>query len=101
MASGPARGRCRCSRSPAGRVCASTRTATRERWCRPTTTRLLAKLIAHGADREAAIDLLDDALQDVDVEGLETNRALLQSVLGHPDFRAGRSRPTGWPAVIA
>jgi acetyl-CoA carboxylase biotin carboxylase subunit len=49
---------------------------------------LLAKLIAHRPDRDAAIDMLLDALEDVDVEGVETNRALLVSVLGHPDFRA-------------
>jgi acetyl-CoA carboxylase biotin carboxylase subunit len=48
---------------------------------------LLGKLIAHGPDRDAAIDTLLDALEDVDVEGVETNRALLVSVLGHPDFR--------------
>jgi len=50
---------------------------------------LLAKLIAHGSDRGAAIDVMLEALEDVDVEGVETNRALLVSVLGHPDFRAG------------
>jgi acetyl-CoA carboxylase biotin carboxylase subunit len=50
---------------------------------------LLAKLIARGSDRETAIDVLLDALEDVDVEGVETNRTLLISVLGHPDFRAG------------
>jgi acetyl-CoA carboxylase biotin carboxylase subunit len=49
---------------------------------------LLAKLIARGNDREQAIDLLIDALEDVDVEGVETNRALLIGILGHPDFRA-------------
>jgi acetyl-CoA carboxylase biotin carboxylase subunit len=50
---------------------------------------LLAKLIAHAGDRDAAIDLLLDVLEDVDVEGVETNRTLLLSVLGHHDFRAG------------
>ena len=50
---------------------------------------LLAKLIAHGSDREDAIEVLLDALEDADIEGVETNRALLISVLGHPDFRAG------------
>ncbi len=49
---------------------------------------LLAKLIAHGDDRDQAIDLLLDALEELDVEGVETNRALLVSVLGHPDFRS-------------
>jgi acetyl-CoA carboxylase, biotin carboxylase subunit len=51
---------------------------------------LLAKLIAHAPDRDSAIDLLLDALEDVDIEGVESNRALLVSVLGHPDFRAAR-----------
>jgi acetyl-CoA carboxylase, biotin carboxylase subunit len=50
---------------------------------------LMAKLIAHGADRDAALDLLIDALEDLDVEGVETNRTLLISVLGHEDFRRG------------
>ena len=50
---------------------------------------LMAKLIAHAADRDAAIDVLLDALEDVDVEGVETNRMLLISVLGHEDFRRG------------
>jgi acetyl-CoA carboxylase biotin carboxylase subunit len=50
---------------------------------------LLAKLIGHGRDREQAIEVLLDALQDLDVDGAQTNRALLISVLGHPDFRAG------------
>jgi acetyl-CoA carboxylase biotin carboxylase subunit len=50
---------------------------------------LLAKVIAHGADRDGARELLLDAFEDSDIEGVETNRALLVSVLGHPDFRAG------------
>jgi acetyl-CoA carboxylase, biotin carboxylase subunit len=50
---------------------------------------LLAKLIAHAPDRDGAIAILLDTLDDVDVEGVETNRSLLLSVLGHPDFAAG------------
>jgi acetyl-CoA carboxylase, biotin carboxylase subunit len=50
---------------------------------------LMAKLIVHAADRDAAIDVLLGALEDVDVEGVETNRTLLISVLGHDDFRRG------------
>jgi acetyl-CoA carboxylase, biotin carboxylase subunit len=50
---------------------------------------LLSKLIAHRGRRDAAIELLLEALEDADVEGVETNRALLVSVLGHPDFRSG------------
>jgi acetyl-CoA carboxylase, biotin carboxylase subunit len=50
---------------------------------------LLAKLIAHGRNRDEAIHVLLDTLEDTDIDGVETNRALLVSVLGHPDFRAG------------
>ncbi|MHB1567671.1 MAG: acetyl-CoA carboxylase biotin carboxylase subunit [Solirubrobacteraceae bacterium] len=49
---------------------------------------LMAKLIARGENRDDAIAILLDALEDLDVEGVETNRTLLISVLGHPDFRA-------------
>jgi acetyl-CoA carboxylase biotin carboxylase subunit len=56
---------------------------------------LLAKLISHAEDRDQAIDILLDALEDLDVEGVETNRTLLISILGHPDFRAGRAT-TDW-----
>ena len=50
---------------------------------------LMAKLIAHAEGRDAAIDALLEALEDLDVEGVETNRALLISVLAHDDFRRG------------
>jgi biotin carboxylase len=33
--------------------------------------------------------VLTEALEDLDVEGVETNRTLLISVLGHDDFRSG------------
>ncbi|HEY2440775.1 MAG TPA: biotin carboxylase N-terminal domain-containing protein [Solirubrobacteraceae bacterium] len=56
---------------------------------------LLAKLIAHSDGRDHASDILLDALEDLDVEGVETNRTLLISVLGHPDFRAGQPT-TDW-----
>jgi acetyl-CoA carboxylase, biotin carboxylase subunit len=50
---------------------------------------LLAKLVGHGSDREHAIDILIEALEDLDIDGVETNRTLLIGILGHPDFRAG------------
>jgi acetyl-CoA carboxylase, biotin carboxylase subunit len=50
---------------------------------------LMAKLIGHGSDREHAIDILIEALEDLDVDGVETNRTLLIGILGHPDFRGG------------
>ncbi|HUA04857.1 MAG TPA: biotin carboxylase N-terminal domain-containing protein [Solirubrobacteraceae bacterium] len=50
---------------------------------------LMAKLIGHAEGRDAAIDVLQEALEELDVEGVETNRMLLISVLGHDDFHRG------------
>jgi acetyl-CoA carboxylase, biotin carboxylase subunit len=50
---------------------------------------LMAKLIARGNDREAAIGVLLEALEGVEAEGVETNRSLLASVLAHDDFARG------------
>jgi acetyl-CoA carboxylase, biotin carboxylase subunit len=62
---------------------------------------LLAKLIARGPDRDAAIETLLDALEDVDVEGVETNRALLVSVLAHPDYQTATVTTDWLSRVIA
>jgi 3-methylcrotonyl-CoA carboxylase alpha subunit len=51
---------------------------------------LLAKLIAHGADRDAAIRKLADALRRLSVQGLKTNREFLIRLLEHPQFNQGR-----------
>jgi acetyl-CoA carboxylase, biotin carboxylase subunit len=58
---------------------------------------LMAKLIGVGDDRDAAIDVVAEALDELVVEGVATNRGLLREVLGHPDFRAG-AVPTDWLA---
>ncbi len=50
---------------------------------------LMAKLIGHGESREEAVGVLLEALQGLEVEGVETNRSLLVSVLAHDDFAAG------------
>jgi acetyl-CoA carboxylase, biotin carboxylase subunit len=50
---------------------------------------LMAKLIGHGPDRESAVRVLGEALDGLEVEGVETNRALLQRVLAHADFTGG------------
>ncbi len=50
---------------------------------------MLAKLIAHAPNREAAIARLDDALGASAVHGIETNLDYLRSILRQPQFRAG------------
>jgi 3-methylcrotonyl-CoA carboxylase alpha subunit len=51
---------------------------------------MIAKLIAHGADREEARDALADALDEAVVWPLRTNAAFLVELLDHPDVAAGR-----------
>ena len=52
---------------------------------------MIAKVIAHGEDRNAAIDRMLDALAQLQVEGIETNIAFLTRVLAHDKFRGGFS----------
>ncbi|WP_166851706.1 biotin carboxylase N-terminal domain-containing protein [Isoptericola sp. BMS4] len=51
---------------------------------------MLAKAVAHGADREQALARLDGLLGDVVVLGVETNAGFLRDLLADPDVRAGR-----------
>jgi acetyl/propionyl-CoA carboxylase alpha subunit len=50
---------------------------------------LVAKLMAHGEDRSAAVAKLSRALRALELDGLETNRDLLQAVLDDDAFRRG------------
>ncbi len=52
---------------------------------------LLARLIAHGADRQAAIRKLSYALRRLSIQGLITNREFLIRLLEHEGFRAGQA----------
>jgi propionyl-CoA carboxylase alpha chain len=52
---------------------------------------LVAKLMAHGEDRTAAIGKLSLALRRLELDGLETNRDLLQAVLDDDVFRLGQA----------
>jgi acetyl-CoA carboxylase, biotin carboxylase subunit len=51
---------------------------------------LLAKLIAHGPDREAALARTRQALRHLQVAGVETTAGFALDVLEHPDVVAGR-----------
>jgi acetyl/propionyl-CoA carboxylase alpha subunit len=52
---------------------------------------LMAKVIVHAADREAAICRMERALARTAVLGPTTNLAFLEAVLAHPVFRAGEA----------
>jgi acetyl-CoA carboxylase biotin carboxylase subunit len=51
---------------------------------------LLAKLIVHAEDREAAIRRMRRALDEFVVEGIKTNLSFHRKLLDHPDFLQGR-----------
>ncbi len=51
---------------------------------------MLAKIIAHGADRAEALRRLDSALRDTVLLGLDTNIGFLRALLADPDVRAAR-----------
>jgi acetyl-CoA/propionyl-CoA carboxylase, biotin carboxylase, biotin carboxyl carrier protein len=51
---------------------------------------MLAKVIAHGADRGEALRRLDAALRDTVLLGVDTNTGFLRALLADPDVRAAR-----------
>jgi acetyl/propionyl-CoA carboxylase alpha subunit len=50
---------------------------------------LLAKLIAHGRDRDDAFDTLAAALDETEIGGITTNLPFLRWLVSHPVVRAG------------
>ncbi|HEY4005777.1 MAG TPA: acetyl/propionyl/methylcrotonyl-CoA carboxylase subunit alpha [Pseudonocardia sp.] len=50
---------------------------------------MLAKVIAHGPDRQTALRRLDGALSETTLLGVPTNVAFLRALLRHPDVVAG------------
>ncbi len=50
---------------------------------------LLAKLVAWGPDRSAAIERLQRALREYSITGVETNLLFFRELLGDSEFRAG------------
>jgi propionyl-CoA carboxylase alpha chain len=51
---------------------------------------MIAKLVTHGATREAAIDLQADALDAFVIDGVEHNIPFLSALMRHPRWRQGR-----------
>ena len=52
---------------------------------------LIAKLIAHGATRDEALDRLAAALAETEVGGVVTNLPFLRWLVAHPALRAGQT----------
>ena len=52
---------------------------------------MIAKLVAHGSDRDGAIDRMLTALGEFRIEGIATNIDFLSRVIAHDAFRAGNT----------
>lgn len=50
---------------------------------------MIAKLVVKGNNREEAINRLQAALADYQIEGIKTNIPMLQEVIAHPAFHSG------------
>ncbi|MEQ8785923.1 MAG: acetyl/propionyl/methylcrotonyl-CoA carboxylase subunit alpha [Pirellulaceae bacterium] len=50
---------------------------------------MIAKLITHGATREAAIERMREALNEFYIRGVSQNISFLAALIEHPRFRAG------------
>ncbi len=50
---------------------------------------LIAKVIAHGLNREEALARMSQALDSFIVEGVKTTIPFLRAVIHHPEFRDG------------
>ena len=62
---------------------------------------MVAKVIAHAADRRLAIDRMDRALAEYDLGGVRTTIPMFRWLLGHDDFVAGRFDTTFLDRVLA
>lgn len=51
---------------------------------------MIAKLVCHGKNRQAAIETAQHALKDFIIQGLTTNKAYLWEVIKNPDFAENR-----------
>jgi len=68
---------------------------------------MIAKLIAHGGDRQMACQKLAKGLERLEIAGVTTNRLFLRDALQRDRFRAGRATteflpeewPDGWQAA--
>ena len=51
---------------------------------------MLAKIVAHGESRAAAIEIMQRALSETVIEGVSTTIGICLELLGTPEFRSGR-----------
>ncbi len=52
---------------------------------------MLLKLIAHGKDRQEAIEKMRSALGELIIEGIETNVDFQYEIVNHPAFLEGKT----------
>jgi len=55
----------------------------------PTYDSMIAKIIVHGVNRNEAVAKMKRALEELVIEGVETNRDFLFEIIRNPDFIRG------------
>jgi len=61
---------------------------------------MIAKMIVKGENREQAIKLLENALENYEIEGIKSNIPMLQKVVKHPMFKEARTTTNFVPKYI-
>jgi acetyl-CoA carboxylase biotin carboxylase subunit len=62
---------------------------------------MIAKIVAYGDTREAAIVRMERALRETVIEGVNTTVEFCRDVLATPEFRSGRYDVGSLPAMLA
>jgi acetyl-CoA carboxylase biotin carboxylase subunit len=62
---------------------------------------MIAKIVAHGQSREAAIARMERALRETSVEGVSTTIGFCLEMLATPEFRSGRYDIGTLPALLS
>jgi len=62
---------------------------------------MLAKIVAHGDDREIAISRLLASLEELNIVGVRTNRSFLIRTLQHSVFQSGNTHTDFLPKLLA
>jgi acetyl/propionyl-CoA carboxylase alpha subunit len=61
---------------------------------------MIAKLIVWGNDREEAVQRLRAALDEFEVEGIQTNIPFLRRLVRHPDYMSGNISTAFVPRML-
>jgi acetyl-CoA carboxylase biotin carboxylase subunit len=62
---------------------------------------MVGKLIVHDKNRERAISRMERALEELLIEGIQTNKSQQQRIIGEPVYRSGNFGTSYYENIIA